>query len=164
MKPAFLKVIANKEALRIRHGTAEEEMSSIHLRHLPRSPVLSPPWPPTPSGTPVPAPCHPPPPTQAAVSSAVAKAQTPRASFHRSGSPQPGRRHGEALPGAASPPSHPAGSGDSPPPETAEKLGRECQPRPFHASSATPARRPSELSPPSCYLPSAHPARERGAG
>lgn len=55
-----IKVIANKEALRIRHGKAKEEMSSIHLRHLPRSPVLSPPWSPTPSGTPVHAPCPPP--------------------------------------------------------------------------------------------------------
>ena len=34
----FLKVIAKKEALRIRHSKAE--MSSIHLQHLPRSPVL----------------------------------------------------------------------------------------------------------------------------
>ncbi|XP_077822541.1 uncharacterized protein LOC114672645 [Macaca mulatta] len=49
-------------------------------------------------------------------------------------------------PGAAFPRPHPAGSGDSPPPETAEKLGQERQPRPLSASSATPPleRRPRE--------------------
>lgn len=159
MKPAFLKVIANKEALRIRHGKAEEEMSSIHLRHLPRSPVLSPPWLPSPR-----------------VPRSTPLAPHPGGSLlgGREG-PDPSRflppqwlsAAGAAARGgpsrAASPPSHPAGSGDSPPPETADKLGRECQSRPLYAFSATPARRPSEPSPPSCYLPSAHPARERGS-
>lgn len=38
MEPAFRKVISHKEALRISYDKAEEDMSSIHLRHLPGSP------------------------------------------------------------------------------------------------------------------------------
>lgn len=77
----------------------------------------------------------------------------------------------EASPGAASPPSLlPAGSGDSPPPETAEKLGRERQPRPLSASLATPRRR-ARGTQPSEWLPARRPRspgararRRRGAG
>lgn len=35
MEPAFLKVIPNKEALRIRHAKADKETSSIHLHTCP---------------------------------------------------------------------------------------------------------------------------------
>ena len=121
MEPVLRKVIPHKEALRFSHGNAEEEMPSIHLRHLPGPPGLS--SRPDPSRV-----------LRVALWSLV------------------GRR-GEARPGAASPPSsHPAGSRDSPPPETAEKLGRERQPWPLSASLATPRRRaigtqPSELLP-----------------
>lgn len=49
-------------------------------------------------------------------------------------------------------PPHSAGSGDSTPPEIAEKRGRECQPPPLSASLATPrwlalGTQPSELLP-----------------
>lgn len=154
MEPAFLKVIRNDEALRTGHCKAKE----IHLRHLHGSPVLPhsvrrPFWR-TPSSPPVlpqfplpgnsrtPSPLYPAP-TQAAVAPAVPTADSSR--FHASGSQAHGRRHGEALSGAASPPSQPAGSRDSPPPETAGKLGRECQPSHSPPPRRPPAGRPSEL-------------------
>lgn len=172
MEPAFLKDIhPNREALRIRHGKQSRKVPSIHLRHLPGPPVLprlclptvlktpspsSPPARPDPAGESLPLPTLPPP---------------SQPSLRRSSGPSPWRLQtrgsqtswlrGEALPGAASRGSHPAGSGDSPPPETAEKLGQECQTRPLSASSATPRRLPSELSPRNCYLPSALPDLER---
>lgn len=155
MEPAFLKDNhPNREALRIRHGKQSRKVPSIHLRHLPGPQVLprlclptllktpspsSPPARPDPAGESLPLPTLPPP---------------SRPSPRRSSGPSPWRLQtrgsqdsswlrAEALPGAASRGSHPAGSGDSPPPETAEKLGQECQTRLRGATGhSPPPRRP----------------------
>nr|XP_044612414.1 translation initiation factor IF-2-like [Equus asinus] len=82
--------------------------------------------------------------------------------FHASGSREPGRRRGEALPGAASPPTHPAGSGDSPPPETAGKLGQECQPGHSPPPRRPPVGRPLESARRAATCPA--PSLPGGAG
>lgn len=114
-------------------------MLSIYLRHLPaprssrrvpRSLGRPPPRPPPPGHSPhlnSPIPPHPVPtlsPPRRRAPRSPKGPDTP--GYPASGSQEAGRWRGEALPGPASPPSRPASSGDSPPPETAEKLGQDA--------------------------------------
>lgn len=159
MEPAFLKVFPNKDVARSGHGRQRRKCSPFTCDTCPRAPRSRRGEAPAPAARPQ-RPPHPAP-TQAAGAPGVPRAQIP--GLPRDGSQEPGRWRGEALPGPTSPPpSRPAGSGDSPPPETAEKLGRDAGPDPSPPPPRPPAGRPSELPTPRGYLPRALPARERG--